>query len=714
MPQMNPTPQLLNVPPRVEISPKIEISDKTISFLIPKYDCCVDKVVKEYVPYFQVEGYQVTGTLQKGAKGIIDLAPRWVVLLRVGTEPAFPIELGLTNISNIIQHLQRLGVRVTYYIDDFLLNVNNGAPVQIAALCDGVIVATKELAEFFLTKIPGFSKPVFLVPTHLDIPTFDSTPKYPFISQMNRYKIFMTSGGRIGTTGLFEICEKANNMPEEFDDVQLIVNTSGVAQLRTIINSFRHLHKTYIDWIPIETYYGICKSVNLIINPASAIDLDYLVPQPFQQAWLDAKSCVKYTMAGGARIPIIASPVMREYREAIKDGETGFLANSADEFIEKILYLKKNPAVAARVGIMARQDVVQNYDVRVRYPIYRDAIIGAAQPNIPVLSPNVVMPTASGKRVFIPSLGEGGPGSFYANMRKYLPIISGGKWSVTNQIAGATKAIAIAFLNAKDILAAIETNSLKYIYRVDGLPTNLYTGELDPINLKIMQELFRHTDHIVWQSKHCWKIWDERKLIPVEGNPHNHIIHNGVDTAVFTKRQSEPNTEYGLTALIVNWSTFPHKRFDLIFDILTQAQTRAPELRFSLLGNFKDAHLEHNQELLKQYPNVDYLGQIPDRNRGSLEKLAEIYRKAHFLVFTSEMEGIPNTVLEATASGVPILYNSAVDIVPEICGTECIGFKTADEFFEQYKYYTKVNVSLKDEFTAQNCVKQYLDILNAI
>ncbi len=253
--------------PRVEATRDIKITDKTVSFVADALDCCIEKVVKEYVPYFQQEGYQITVTLQKGMDEIIKLIPRWVVLIRVGSGKMFDQELGLPNVSKIIKHLQRLGIRVVYYIDDFLVTANNNAPVAIASLCDAVIVATSELKDFF-HGITNFKPPIIHVPTHIDIPIFDIVPALDYIKDIPRFKVLMTSSGRIGATGLFEICEKANNMPE-FNDIQFIVNSGGVAQMRTIINSFRHLHKIYVDSIPLNQDYGLCKSGNVIIHPAS-------------------------------------------------------------------------------------------------------------------------------------------------------------------------------------------------------------------------------------------------------------------------------------------------------------------------------------------------------------------------------------------------------------------------------------------------------------
>jgi glycosyltransferase involved in cell wall biosynthesis len=350
--------KMIQAPPQVHTTSEITISDKAICFVGPAHDCCVDKVIKEYVPYFEKEGYQIIFTLQKGMQDIIRFAPRWVVLFRAGTDPGFNQELGMPNATKIIQHLKRLGVRIVYYIDDFLVAANGNAPIQLASQCDAVIVATTELKKFFKS-LSNFSVPIIHVPTHVDLPVFDFLPKLDYIQYISRYKVLITSGGRVGALLTHDMCQLANERWQEFDDVEWIINAAGVSQMRTLINSFRNLHKTYIDWTPLDAYYSLCKSVNVILHPASKEDIATIVPPAWHDTWLNSKSAVKYTMSGAASIPIISSPSL-SYTESIKEGETGYVVNTAEEFLNKILYLKNNPEIANKVGKQARKDVEAN------------------------------------------------------------------------------------------------------------------------------------------------------------------------------------------------------------------------------------------------------------------------------------------------------------------------------------------------------------------
>jgi len=696
----------MNAPPQVMASTDIKISDKAISFVGPASDCCVDKVIKEYVPYFEKEGYQIIFTLGKGMQDIIRYVPRWVVLFRLGTNPGFHQELGMGNAVRIIQHLKRLGVRVVYYLDDFLVATNQNAPIQLASQCDAVLVATTELKNFFKS-LSNFSVPIIHVPTHVNLPVFDFVPKLDYIESIPIYKVLITSGGRVGALLTHDMCQKANERWEEFDDVEWIINSAGVAQMRTLINAFRNLHKTYIDWIPIETYYRLCKSVDLILHPASKEDLVNIVPPAWQDTWLNSKSAVKYTMAGAASIPIISSPSL-SYVESIKEGETGYIVKTADEFLDKILYLKNNSEVADKIGKQARQDIEENYDIRKRYSLYRDAITGAfieKDNSIGILT----------------SSSDGGPGSFSNILRKYIPKLTDKKYKVVDQDSPAVKhVISVAFLNAEIMRAAkIRDPKVQWIQRQDGLPfvsylgdeTGLQPGEIQTSVLEAMKDNYKLADLIIWQSEWARQQW--KSYVDIEKK--YKIIYNGVDTEIFnTKSPVIPLPGKTTKILVNNWSIFPHKRVDLAID----AVKKYPNIEFYFVGNFYTLDTAKTMQEFLQYQNLVYYGPIKQQ-----KQLVNLYRSVDALLFTSEHEGCPNTILESAACGCPIIYNKKCSVVSEMFGEDlALGFNTIDDL--DYIFNIQLNdiefiqsirkgMQLKiQEFDANKIVKNYMEVIN--
>lgn len=85
-----------------------------------------------------------------------------------------------------------------------------------------------------------------------------------------------------------------------------------------------------------------------------------LVPLESGNPFCEAKSEIKYTEAALLGIPTIASRI-EAYEFAVREGETGFLADSTDEWIAKLDKLVTDRALRLRLGETARSDVMARY-----------------------------------------------------------------------------------------------------------------------------------------------------------------------------------------------------------------------------------------------------------------------------------------------------------------------------------------------------------------
>jgi glycosyltransferase involved in cell wall biosynthesis len=681
---------------------------KVIAFLQENFDCCSEKCILEYTDLFQKDNYACLLIPREQYGDILKYLSNYVVLFRTGNKDATPDQV--KTLLSYISHLRSLGIRVVYYADDLIFWTNNNAPIALVKASDAVIVSNPTLKSILITK-GQVTKPIIIVPTHIRLEVFDKIAAVPPKPLSNKFKILLTSQGRIGINHAFEICELVNEDPELAATTEWIFNCNGVAQIRSVVNRFRNLHKTYIDWITLSEYYALAKSVDLIIHPARPEDLAYMCPPDIQQTWLDSKSEVKYTLAGAARIPIISSP-SASYKDAIRDGETGFIVNTSEEFVEKIKELKGNRALRERIGAAARRDIEQNYDVTIRYPSYRDAIIGAISPQDALQTQEPSIQISTTPSVFIPPI-EGGPRSFYENMKRWLPVVTKGQWEVTENIKTAKVAIAIAFVLADEIMKEKkERPSLKMLYRLDGLPMD-FEGNLEPTNLAKMQELFPYANTTVWQSQHCLKMWKERNVIPPNVDYTGPIIHNGVDLTIFKpegRTYSFPGAKK-YNFLNLNWSTFKHKRLDLLQETVAAYQSN-PYVHFFMIGNYVSTSQIANVNFWKTFANVSYIGQMRNQSKEAKEILASIYRAATALIFTSEMEGSPNTVLEAMGCGCPVIYNDAVDIVPEILEYACLPLKHMDQIFDTTIRTTirEKMLSIAPKFSIEESCRKYVEL----
>jgi glycosyltransferase involved in cell wall biosynthesis len=327
------------------------------------YNCVVDKLMGELAPF--MEPYKIGITIADASNPYapMEYIPKWVWYERIGTVPTDNIGL-LATMEQFINQYQIMGIPVFYHIDDALFFINDKAPLKYLDKCDKTVVSSLALAEYLLIN-HNYKKPVYILKTHVDLNMFDLIDIPEYLIKKDMFNILFTSQGRIGSLMFRRIVERMNQNPEKYKNVNLISVTAGVAQIRSIINEFRNVKKSYYEWMNVREFYGLVKGCQLIIAPGEVGDLDYIVSADMQPLWLDAKSCVKYTLAGAARIPCIASP-MREYALAIKNGVNGLIAENIDEWMDCIDNLLTNANLREDIGREARADVEMNWEARIR------------------------------------------------------------------------------------------------------------------------------------------------------------------------------------------------------------------------------------------------------------------------------------------------------------------------------------------------------------
>jgi glycosyltransferase involved in cell wall biosynthesis len=146
------------------------------------------------------------------------------------------------------------------------------------------------------------------------------------------------------------------------------------------------------------------------------------------------------------------------------------------------------------------------------------------------------------------------------------------------------------------------------------------------------------------------------------GRAVDEIVPNGIDLDYFSAAAARPIPSclenIGPFALFVG-ALLPRKRPDAVLELARLN----PAVKFVMLG--RKAEAVGGGEIVKRarhVPNIIYLG---EREKTTVR---DLMAEATLLVFPSELEGLPNVLLEASAMGLPILAqpkSSMRDIVQE-------------------------------------------------
>ena len=145
------------------------------------------------------------------------------------------------------------------------------------------------------------------------------------------------------------------------------------------------------------------------------------------------------------------------------------------------------------------------------------------------------------------------------------------------------------------------------------------------------------------------------------------LIPNGIDTNEFRipsageREQARSTLGIASDAFVIGGvgRLVPQKNFDLFLEVAARCLAARPELYFVIAGTGPlEANLKAEADKLGLADKVRLLGHVEDR--------VGLYHAMDVFLMTSDFEGTPMVLLEAMASGLPVVA-SAVDGIAEVC-----------------------------------------------
>ncbi len=184
------------------------------------------------------------------------------------------------------------------------------------------------------------------------------------------------------------------------------------------------------------------------------------------------------------------------------------------------------------------------------------------------------------------------------------------------------------------------------------------------------------------------------------------IVPHGVDQTSFNKN-SIISREKTLEKTITYISPFlPYKHQDNVIYAFNLLKSKGYKIKLKLIGNMTDYSKD---SIKKAFNKIDLKDSIQILENISQNQIPKYLNKTDIFIFASSCENMPNTLLEAMASGLPIACSN-MGPMPEILKDAGVYFNPHD-YSSIYKSLKKLldNESLMKELSqkAKNISKKY-------
>ena len=181
----------------------------------------------------------------------------------------------------------------------------------------------------------------------------------------------------------------------------------------------------------------------------------------------------------------------------------------------------------------------------------------------------------------------------------------------------------------------------KFIFRLDGL-RKVYAPRAGKVDDLLIDNLTL-ADSAVFQSNYSQECFDDLQINYPESNT---IILNGTDNRIFFPSREKSEISDEVILISNSWSVNHNKGFKTIAS-------------FSELNRVQVLHIGRwPEDISSKY--VKLLGILRE------SEIAEVLKKGQFFLFPSKNEACSNTVVEALATGLPVLYHNTGG-TPELC-----------------------------------------------
>lgn len=193
-------------------------------------------------------------------------------------------------------------------------------------------------------------------------------------------------------------------------------------------------------------------------------------------------------------------------------------------------------------------------------------------------------------------------------------------------------------------------------------------------------------------------------------------IYNGIDTDRFRKPEDRRLPDRGKLRFVSVGRLSPPKNYPLLLRVANRIHKQWPEIEFLVLGDGEQR--DSLTELIMAQSAESYIHLL-----GNVSDVPPYLWNADAFLMTSDYEGLPQTILEAMAAGLPIISTKAGGIIDVVkdgengflveCGDEVGLVDAVDKLCsspELCKKYSEKSIELSEQYSIDRMAQQYLSI----
>lgn len=296
-----------------------------------------------------------------------------------------------TELSIAFQEWRRAGSKIGYDVDDYMIDPlvarteiidgirSQGFDVNDIRLfyekintalvaSDFGITTTNHLA----TAMRRFGKPAFVIPNGYSVRNYTESRKAMIELREKEsegiVRIGYASGSKTHQKDFREASKAIANILKKIPYCRLVLFRNGDNSIPILdIKEFPEFEGLYdrIEWRSFVPLNKLCHEI-------ARFDIN-IAPLELNNIFCESKSEIKYWEAAMVEVPTVASPT-EPYSSCIKDGQTGNLAASQDQWEEALEKLVLNKEYRRNIGLAARNDILWMFGPEKRRELTKEMI----------------------------------------------------------------------------------------------------------------------------------------------------------------------------------------------------------------------------------------------------------------------------------------------------------------------------------------------------